>query len=58
MFFICPLVHSYSVITLDNWHLVTVILQGPKITKWVTVNVCFYSNLHQFFVSTQYVNFM
>ena len=27
----CPLVHNYSVITLDNW--LTVVLHGPKITK-------------------------
>ena len=33
-----PLVHDYSVITLDNWH------HGPKITKQWTVNVCLYSN--------------
>ena len=38
MFVMCPLVHNYSVITLDNWHL------GPKITKQLTVNVCLYSN--------------
>ena len=37
MFVMCPLVHNYSVITLDNCH-------GPKITKQLTVNVCLYSN--------------
>ena len=38
MFVMCPLVHNYSVITLDNWH------HGPKITKQLTVNICLYSN--------------
>ena len=38
MFVRCPMVHNYSVITLDNWR------QGPKITKQLTVNVCLYSN--------------
>ena len=38
MFVMCPLVHNYSVITLDNWH------HGPKITKQLTVNVCLYRN--------------
>ena len=27
----CPLVHNYSVITVDNWH------HGQKITKQLTV---------------------
>ena len=31
MFVMCPLVHNYSVITIDNWH------HGPKITKQLTV---------------------
>ena len=38
MFVMCPLVHNYSVITLDNWH------YGLKITKQLTVNVCLKSN--------------
>ena len=38
MFVMCPLVHNYSEITLDNLH------HGPKITKQLTVSVCSYSN--------------
>ena len=34
MFVMCPLVHNYSLITLDNWH------HG---TKQLTVNVRLYS---------------
>ena len=39
-----PLVHKYSVVTLDNLHSSD---NGPKITKPLTVIVCLYSNKHQ-----------
>ena len=38
MFVMCPLVHNYSVITLDQ---LTVVIHGPKITKRLTVNVLY-----------------
>ena len=35
MFVVLPLVHNYSLITLDNWHLA----YSLEITKRLTVNV-------------------
>ena len=44
MFVMCPLVHNYSVITLDNWHLAYCGPTQSKDSKLLTVNVCLYSN--------------
>ena len=46
MFVMCPLVHNYSVIILDNWHLAYCDNTRSKITKPLTVKVCLYSNKH------------
>ena len=44
MFVMCPLVQTYSVITLDNWYLAYCGPTRPNISKLLTVNVCLYSN--------------
>ena len=46
MFAMCPLVHNYSVITLDNWHLAYCDPTRSKITKRLTVNISLYNNKH------------
>ena len=46
MFVMCPLVHNYSVIILDNWHLANCYPTQSNDHKTVDCECLLYSNKH------------